>query len=333
MTKAFYIFALILCFVLGGYAWKVVNTGRKHFDSEGSSARLPRSGQSILVYVDDVGITMDDLDWEYSLHTKGVFDSDDLVAIPDLGSRYEAELGSLKDRLLSGIIERKMLYKFIEQDSEFDRKDPKRFTECLQKWQDFTSQPDSSTLGDRTTQEKLKSRLCESSIISQYVRERVYPKLVVTPVEVEDYYKKHLADFKRPERVTIRHILCALEGDAKTLMSQVNRSNFAELAKKHSISPESEKGGLLGPFGIGEMPGIFDIAFQMQKGQIQGVIKSPYGFHIMMLEDKQPKKSLSLSEATQEIEKLLMRQKRDAEYQKFVEMAMDSVSIRAPQSS
>ena len=39
----------------------------------------------------------------------------------------------------------------------------------------------------------------------------------------------------------------------------------------------------LGRIKRGDMPRFFDVAFQMRRGQISGVLKSIYGFHIIQV--------------------------------------------------
>ena len=86
----------------------------------------------------------------------------------------------------------------------------------------------------------------------------------------------------------------------KRLLSVV-RDVLAEMAKEHSLSPEAERGGHLGPFPKGGMPAVFEYAFHMKKGDVSEVLKSNYGYHIIMLTDikapRQPRALISSAQA------------------------------------
>ena len=112
--------------------------------------------------------------------------------------------------------------------------------------------------------------------------------------EVERYYTENLKKFEQPERVKIRQIVLPSEREAKRVRGKIKSNNFEELARKYSITPESEKGGLLGPFSKGQMPRVFDVAFSMRLGEVRGILKSTYGFHIIKIEEKMKPRKLSL---------------------------------------
>jgi parvulin-like peptidyl-prolyl isomerase len=227
------------------------------------------------------------------------------------------------------LLERKILYHYIAQETDFDISNSGRFVECLKEWQETIGQPDELKM-DAKAHDRLKTRMCESSIIRQFLSERVFPKQPPSDSEVKAYYEKNIDKFRRPARIVIRQILFATEEEAKKIRPQINRGNFTAMAKQYSTAPEAENGGLLGPFARGEMPSVFDVAFEMQEGEIKGILKSSYGFHVFMLENKLKKQELSLKAATSEIIKLIENERKDQAYIKLVETALNTVEIKQP---
>lgn len=126
----------------------------------------------------------------------------------------------------------------------------------------------------------------------------------VTPsdAEVQAYYDAHLEEYRRPEEVRARHILFKLAPDAadaeKTkarqqadavLAQAKGGADFADLAKQHSQDSTASNGGDLGKFGRGLMAPAFETAaFALEPGQISEVVETPFGLHIIKLEEKLP---------------------------------------------
>lgn len=336
-----YVAYLMLAVVLvsfGAYIWKVRHSGllaadflpHSVDDDHSELASQPTiTTSSVVLEVGGEKIEKDDIDWEYQLLVEGVFDKQSMTAIPDLGNRYHGELLSLKKSILSSLVERKVLFNFIRSDRDFDSTDPARFTDCLKAWQNSIA---SGHKGFQSKEDRfrLKSRLCEKSILDQYLKERVFSKIVIKENEINEYYRNHLSEFRVPDRVVIHQVVLADEALAQRISHQINPTNFEQIAKANSITPEASVGGKLGPFAKGTMPSFFDVAFHMKKGEISQVLKSPYGFHILMLTEKKPASQASLDVARPSIQKLLIKKREVEEYQKLIEQALAAVHVSTP---
>lgn len=332
MRKAIYILVCLILFGLGTYVWRIKNTGLSNVVEMTQVSRPANFQSSTVVEIGDEQVTQEDVDWEYDLVTSAAADRQSLTAIPDLGSRYDVEMQSLRKELISAIVERKLLFRFVQQDRDFQFDDPARYTTCLTEWQD-TLKDQSNAVLMKGGRERLKSRLCERSILDQYMKERLFASLKVEENDVLEFYKNHMAEFKRPEMVVIRHILLGDEQDAKRARNQVNAGNFAEIAKTRSLAPEAVKGGLLPAYALGSLPIVFDDAFKMKKGDISDVLKSNYGYHLIMLLEKYPKKDLGLEDARPKIVKTLRKRLEEVAYKQWVERAQARITVAAPKTA
>ncbi len=87
--------------------------------------------------------------------------------------------------------------------------------------------------------------------------------------------------------VRASHILVEDEELAKKLLKIVTPINFELMAKKHSTCPSAEKGGDLGWFGPGQMVKEFEtVAFKLKPGAISNLVKTEFGYHIIMVTGK-----------------------------------------------
>jgi peptidyl-prolyl cis-trans isomerase D len=118
---------------------------------------------------------------------------------------------------------------------------------------------------------------------------------------VQEHYDKNKAKFSRPEEVKSRHILIKADDDseeameaalekAKQVAQGLNSKNFAQRAKLHSDDPGSkDKGGDLGFFSRGKMvPEFEEAAFAATIGQVSEPVRSQFGYHLILVDEKRP---------------------------------------------
>jgi len=159
-------------------------------------------------------------------------------------------------------------------------------------------------------------------------------QVTVDEAEIKKYYEEHLNEFGSPEQRQAAHILIALAAQAsdsdklaaktkaEQILQQVRQSpdKFAELAKQYSQDPGSAaSGGDLGQFGPGMMVKPFEEAvFKLKIGEVSGLVKTDFGFHIIKLLAVNPAKALSFDKAKIAITQRLKLQKAN---DKFADLA------------
>jgi peptidyl-prolyl cis-trans isomerase C len=84
-------------------------------------------------------------------------------------------------------------------------------------------------------------------------------------------------------KIHCAHILVKTEKEANAILERLKKGEkFSTIAKNVSLCPSKKRGGDLGTFGRGQMVKEFEkAAFDLQKGQISGIVKTKFGYHII----------------------------------------------------
>ena len=178
----------------------------------------------------------------------------------------------------------------------------------------------------------------------EYVKlsmDNLLSKVEVNTEDARKYYDGHQGDFGSPEERQAAHILVAVaaaapqaEQDAarikaEQLLRQVrkNPAKFATLAKLNSQDTGSAaNGGSLGFFGRGMMVKPFeDAAFALKQGEISGLVKSDFGYHIIKLLAVKPVSLLPFDEAREGIINKLRQQKATDMFAELAEKFSNTV--------
>jgi len=183
-------------------------------------------------------------------------------------------------------------------------------------------------------EEKLKKLLKSyymEILIKEFVENEILKKEKIKEEEIKDYYNKHLSEFIVPEMVRLREIVVSTESEAENIMKRLALGeDFAEIAKRESISPSKENGGDLGWLRRDQIdPRIRDFVFKMKKGQILGkIIKTNMGYHIIKVEGKREKRMKSLKEASPYIREILLSQKKREILEEYIKKLREESRIK-----
>jgi foldase protein PrsA len=144
----------------------------------------------------------------------------------------------------------------------------------------------------------------------------------VTDKQVKDYLEKNHATLDKPEQVRARHILVADKKTADMIEQKLKGgAKFEDLAKQYSTDPSSkDKGGELGFFSKGQMvPAFQDAAFSQKIGAIGPPVKSPFGFHIIQVEERKKASVATLANSADQIRDQLRQQQEQLEMPAFMQ--------------
>jgi peptidyl-prolyl cis-trans isomerase D len=139
---------------------------------------------------------------------------------------------------------------------------------------------------------------------------------------IQDLYTKLGSRYNAPEQVRARHILLKVPKDATPEQVEAVRKraeavlarlrggeDFAKVAKQVSEDPGSaSRGGDLGFFRRGQMVKEFEeAAFALKPGQLSGLVRTPYGFHVIRVEERKAAVDRPLDQVRGEVAEELLR--------------------------
>jgi peptidyl-prolyl cis-trans isomerase SurA len=182
---------------------------------------------------------------------------------------------------------------------------------------------------DETNPANLKN-IQEQLILLKVVDKEVRSGVMVADSDIKRYFQGHHDRFALPEEYTISQILLRPRSpddtfDAKAKAADITAllkrgEPFEDLALQFSDGPNASRGGRLGLVRQGELlPGIERAIAKLVPGGISDTIETSEGFHIVRLEDKQPKQFRSYEAVRGEIQGLVFQQKSEDVFQAWLE--------------
>ncbi len=157
----------------------------------------------------------------------------------------------------------------------------------------------------------------------------------ITDEEIQTYYDTKISQFEEQEKVKARHILIQLAENAsadeeKVVLSQIqaiearikNGEKFEDLAMEFGQDGTKENGGDLGWFEKNQMVQAFaDAAFALNIGELSSPVKTNFGYHLILVEDKKEAHTKALDEVKEEIRNQIALEKVDNSLQDLVDTA------------
>ncbi len=152
---------------------------------------------------------------------------------------------------------------------------------------------------------RLRNRMLQEELLDRHVRQQV------TEAVVRDRYARYLEQNPTVRGVSARNILVETEAEAREVIEALKAgADFEALAKARSVGPTASRGGDLGRFGPDEMmQQISDAAFGMEPGTFsQEPVESPFGWHVIKVEELQKVQPLSFEQVRDELVTALSKQ-------------------------
>ena len=170
---------------------------------------------------------------------------------------------------------------------------------------------------DETEEFEAVMKKARRDILSQMAMQKMLAAVTVTEEEQMAYYEAHKQSFGKAAFVQAKHILVDSEEQCQSILEEIQSGSksFEDAASEYSTCPSGQRGGDLGQFGRGQMVKEFEnAAFEGGIGVIQGPVKTQFGYHLILVEDRSEEKISEYAEVAQQVEMAVLNQKRQAAY-------------------
>lgn len=186
--------------------------------------------------------------------------------------------------------------------------------------------------------------------IAQFPKESLRKMIDVKKAEVDEFlanpenaervksmFTERKSQLDQQEEVKARHILLrtgegkedsAVEAKIKEIAKTLTPGNFQSMAKKHTEDPSGkDNGGDLGWFTKERMvPEFSQTAFAQKPGTISAPVKTQFGYHFILVENKKAAKEAKLEEHRDELAREMIRKNKNEELTALVEKTTKEIT-------
>lgn len=224
---------------------------------------------------------------------------------------------------LQTLIDEKLLAQEVrERKIEIPEEKIEQYIEQLRKDNNLTAEQFRAALeAEGKSLEQYRRMLREMFEKRALMQRELQGKAVVSEQDIQDYYRKHYVGGAGAEKIKASHILVAVPPDASAETQRQARrraerilaelragADFAAMAEEHSDDPSASLGGDLGWFRRGDMVAAFEnAALALDEGQMSDLVRTRFGFHIILVTGKQADQPPALEEVRAEIQHRLMK--------------------------
>jgi peptidyl-prolyl cis-trans isomerase C len=155
----------------------------------------------------------------------------------------------------------------------------------------------------------------------------------VSEEEIQRYYKENPTLFTEPQEIKIRQIVVNTEPALKEVVTKLSQGeSFEKLASTYNIGKFKEDGGNLGYIRRGQLAPPFEqfeeAAFSLRKrGEISEVVSTPYGYHVIRLEDLRGSILKPLNRVKERIRFSLQPKKKQEAYLAYVKETKSKAKV------
>lgn len=226
------------------------------------------------------------------------------------GEELERRLKEVKEAVLEQLINSKLVVSLAKKKKiEIDENELRNRIDKIKEYYGSQEAFLQALNAKGTNLTEFEQEIREQMLAQKLVDQEVASKIVVTPAEVRDLYKKNKEKFVAPNRVKVRSIMIR-KTDDETLDQAHKRieeivadlkkgKDFAALAAKRSEGPYRDNGGDMGYIVPGQMLEEIDkVIFSLKKQELSDIVQTHVGFHVFLVEDIEKSRLLEINEVS-----------------------------------
>lgn len=169
---------------------------------------------------------------------------------------------------------------------------------------------------DRTYEEferTVKANIKQQIKLEQ-LKKQVAGKIDPTDEELKNYYSEHKDNYvQTPAKVNASHLQFDTQTEAKTVLEQVQTGS-----KTFDQYAEEEENVDMGWFQKGDKsPGVEDLAFSLEVGEVGGPVQTAEGWELIRIDDKQDREVPSFDSIKDQVRSDYISAQRDEKYQEW----------------
>ncbi len=168
----------------------------------------------------------------------------------------------------------------------------------------------------------------EKMIVQAMRHKNVEVNTIISPNKIQDYYRKHAAEFTSKEQVKLRMIMISAgtsdragqKAMAEEVLSKlVNGAEFDRMAQIYSEDSTRDLGGDWGWIDRGTLTAPLEkVAFSLRLGKVSNIVEVGGNYYILKVEGRQGGVTRPFAEVRDEIEKKLTSEEAQAMQERWL---------------
>ena len=203
--------------------------------------------------------------------------------------RLSAEEGGVVRALVEELVERQLILQHARLDGGFvEEARFKALIQVIAGQYGSAEELDKFLVDEGIDKEKWEKAVRETLEMEQVLEKEMYSKIKVLENEARMYYEQNKGGFRLSKRWRVRQIVVATKEEARRLRARIiSGVPFVRVARNSSIGLESDKGGDMGLFSLGQLPeDVEGVVRHLKEGELSGVISTSSGFHVFQVTER-----------------------------------------------
>lgn len=191
------------------------------------------------------------------------------------------------------------------------------------------------------TREDYRREMRGQLLLQKLVRQEIGSRTTVTDAEIEAYFAEHAGEWRRPEKIRMRHLLVPLPAEATPAEVEEARAkaaalharatggaDFADLVRAETPGAAPGVDPVSGEIARGELfPALEEAVFALPVGGVSEPVRGPSGFYLVQVADRTAAQEPSLAELRGGIEQKIIDRKARERFGAWLKQLRESALV------